>query len=135
MRLVLGTLREEGLLDDTIIMLISDHGDMLGNHNLWAKPPMFEYSAKVPMILVPTANSQRVGQGAVDERFADLSDVMPTLLDLCDIPRPDTVEGRSLVSDPAREHAYCEHYEDQRSMRMVRWQNFKLIYYPCGNRI
>ena len=32
-RLLIGTLREEGVLDNTIVMLVSDHGDMLGNHN------------------------------------------------------------------------------------------------------
>ena len=37
-RLIVGTLREESLLDDTIIMFTADHGDMLGNHNQSAKP-------------------------------------------------------------------------------------------------
>ena len=36
-RLLIGTLREEGILDNTIVMLVSDHGDMLGNHNLWGE--------------------------------------------------------------------------------------------------
>lgn len=133
-RLLLGQLREAGILDDTILMFISDHGDMLGNHGLWCKPPMFEWSAKIPMILVPAAACDSVGHHVRDDRLAELRDVMPTLLDLCGIPCPGTVEGHSLVSGPRREHLYCEHWEDERAMRMVRAGHYKLIWYPVGNR-
>ena len=135
MRLVVGMLREAGLLDNTIIMVISDHGDMLGNHGLWAKPPMFEWSARVPMVLVPAAGDTRVGHHRRDDRLVALRDVMPTLLDLCGIPIPATVEGHSLVSDHRRNHIYCEHFEDDRAMRMVRTDRHKLIWYPTGNRV
>ena len=133
-RLLVGTLREEGVLDNTIIMLVSDHGDMLGNHHLWAKPPMFEWSAKIPMILVPTRHCNRVGHHQVDDRLVELRDVMPTLLDLCGIPIPETVEGYSLVLDYRREHLYGEHFEDDSAMRMIRADRYKLIWYPTGNR-
>jgi arylsulfatase len=133
-RLIIGQLREAGVGDDTIIMFTSDHGDMLGNHGLWCKPPMHEWSAKIPMILAPNANSDRVGHHIRDDRLAELRDVMPTLLDLCDIPVPETVEGQSLISDDRRDHLYCEHWEDARSLRMVRADKYKLIWYPTGNR-
>ena len=133
-RLLIGTLWEAELLDDTIIMLVGDHGDMLGNHHLWAKPPMFDMATRIPMILVPTAAYDRAGHHQVDDRLAELRDVMPTLLDMCDIPIPHTVEGYSLVSDRRRDHLYCEHHEDDRAMRMVRADDHKLIWYPTGNR-
>ena len=135
MRLLIGTLREEGLLDDTIIMFASDHGDMLGNHGLWAKPPMYEWSAKIPLILVPTAGDYRLGHHRTDDRLACLRDVMPTLLDLCGIPIPDSVEGQSLASDERRDHLYCEHFENDQATRMVRADQYKLIWYPVGNRV
>jgi arylsulfatase A-like enzyme len=134
LRLLIGTLREEKLLDDTIVMFTCDHGDMLGNHRLWAKPPMFEYSAKIPMILVPNASSGRTVHHNTDERFAELRDVMPTLLDLCGVPIPKTVEGVSLVSGQTRDSLYCEHYEDEQAMRMIRKGRHKLNYYAAGNR-
>lgn len=134
-RLLIGELREQDLLANTIIMFVSDHGDMLGNHNLWCKPPMLEWSAKIPMILVPTDRYDRVGHHQVDNRLVCLRDVMPTLLDLCAIPIPETVEGHSLASDYQRDHLYCEHYEDERAMRMVRAGRHKLIWYPAGNRL
>ena len=135
-RLLIGALREEKLLDDTIVMFVSDHGDMLGHHGLWSKPPMLEWSAKIPMLLVPTAACQRTGgHHRTDDRLAELRDVMPTLLDLCDIPIPDTVAGLSLIRGEQRDHLYCEHDEDPRkAMRMMRADDFKLIWYPAGNR-
>ena len=134
-RLLVGMLREAGLLDDTILLFTSDHGDMLGNHNLWAKPPMYEWSARVPMVLVPTAGDERVGHHQVDDRLVELRDIMPTLLGLCDIEVPATVEGLSMVGERRRDHLYCEHYEGDRAMRMIRMEQFKLIWYPIGNRL
>ena len=63
-----------------------------------------------------------------------LRDVMPTLLDLAGIPIPETVEGYSLVSAHRRDHLYCEHWEDDRAMRMIRTGRYKLIWYPVGSR-
>ena len=134
-RLLIGMLREADLLDNTIIMFVSDHGDMLGNHNLWAKPPMYEWSAKIPMILMPTAACARIGHHQKDDRLAELRDVMPTLLDLCELPIPATVEGHSLAGDKRRDYLYCEHSEGDRAMRMVRAEHYKLIWYPTGNRV
>ncbi|HHV97560.1 MAG TPA: sulfatase-like hydrolase/transferase [Clostridiaceae bacterium] len=131
-RLLIGTLREENLIDSTIIMFTADHGDMLGHHGMWAKPYMYEYSAKIPMILMPL---DRNLQNKVDDRLVELRDVMPTLLDMCDISIPDTVEGISMIRDKKREYLYCEHSEGENAIRMIRKEDFKLIYYPVGNRI
>ena len=62
LRVVIGTLREEGLLNNTILLFTSDHGDMLGNHGMWAKRLYYEDSANVPMLLVGAAGDERVGQ-------------------------------------------------------------------------
>ena len=134
LRLLIGTLNEEGLLDDTIIVFTGDHGDMLGNHHLWCKPPMFEWSARIPMIVMDTSAYGRIVHGGRDDRLADIADVMPTLLDMCGIPIPSTVEGNSLAGNVRRDHTYCEHHEDERAMRMVRKGDHKLIWYPVGNR-
>jgi len=134
-RVVIGTLREEGLLDDTIIAFVSDHGDMLGNHGLAAKAVFYEDAAKVHLIVVPTADYQRMGHHRVDDRLVELRDVMPTLLDLAGVEIPDSVEGMSLVADSSRSYLYGEHYENDRATRMIRSQRYKLIYYPVGNHI
>ena len=144
-RLLIGTLREEGLLEDTWLVFTADHGDMLGNHRQWAKPPMHDASVRVPLIVVPPSShasdvsgssrgADEVGSVRVDTRLAALRDIMPTLLDAADLEIPATVEGHSLLSDHRRNHIYCEHFEDERALRMVRDDRYKLIWYPVGNR-
>ena len=132
-RVVIGLMREEGLIDDTIIAFTSDHGDMLGDHRQWAKGLMYERSAKVPLVVVPAAKDDRVEPGATDDRLAALRDVMPTLLDLAGIGIPDAVEGWSLIRGERRPFLYGEIYENEPATRMIRDERFKLIYYPVGN--
>lgn len=134
LRVVLGTLREEGLLDNTIILFTSDHGDMLGNHGLWLKRRFYEPSANIPMILLGVTGDERVGYRRVDNRLVGWQDVMPTLLDLAGIPIPETVEGRSMVSPEPRPYFYGEENEGAQASRMIHDGRHKLIYYPAGNR-
>jgi arylsulfatase len=133
-RRVIGCLREEGLLRDMLVMFTSDHGDCLGDHGLWAKRTFLEGAARVPLILAGPVVQRRMGAGTTDSRLAGLADVMPTLLDLCGLPIPPTVEGLSLAGDRRREHLYGEEGEGPAATRMVHDGRYKLIYYPCGNR-
>ena len=133
-RLVIGLLREEDLLDNTIVMFTTDHGEMLGNHGLWGKGNLHEFSVKIPMILMPTTERSDLGQGRLDDRLVVQADVMPTLLELCDIPVPDSVEGLSLIGDERRDHIYGEIWNNDNATRVVRDERYKLIYYPVGNR-
>lgn len=132
-RYLIGTLRLEGILDDTIILFTSDHGDMLGNHDMAAKRIFYESSANIPMILSANKGNPKTGVGVVDDRLVAFCDVMPTLLDLCDIPVPDTVDGESMVGEATRSHVYGECGEDDHASRMIRDERHKLIYYPVGN--
>ncbi len=120
LRLVIGTLREEQLLDNTIILFSADHGDMLGDHGLWAKRLFYDNVANVPMILVGAAGDRRVGHHRIDTRLVGWQDVMPTLLDLAGIPIPESVDGTSMVGDTQREFLYGECGEDAMATRMVR---------------
>jgi arylsulfatase len=133
LRLVIGTLREEQLLDNTVILFTADHGDMLGNHGLWAKRLFYEQAANVPMILVGAAGDPRVGHHRVDERLVGWQDVMPTLLDLAGIEIPASVDGLSMIGAERRAYLYGECGEDAMATRMIRERRHKLIYYPVGN--
>ncbi len=134
-RVVIGTLREERLLDNTIILFTSDHGDMLGNHGQWAKRLFYEDSACVPMLLSGVAGDDRVGHHRTENRLVGWQDVMPTLLDLAGIDIPPSVEGISMVGDKRREALYGECTEGASATRMVHNGRHKLIYYATGNRV
>lgn len=134
LRVVIGTLREQGLLDDTAILFTADHGDMLGDHGLYAKRAMLAGSAGVPMILVPP-RGMGPEPGRVDDRLVSMADVMPTLLQLADIAIPDTVTGRPMLGPDRHAHLYGEALEGQSAMRMVTDGVWKLIWYPAGNRM
>ena len=96
---LLDALEENGILEKTIIVFWSDHGYFLGEKGLWYKRKAFERSVRVPLIIsVP-------GMGA-GERFkqpVELLDLYPTLMDLCELPMTDQLQGKSLrpvLTDP-----------------------------------
>jgi len=132
-RLLIGTLRECNLLDDTIIVFTSDHGDMLFNHGMVAKRLFYEQAAHVPLIFSGKPLQKR--RGEINDKLVCLEDIMPTLLTLCDIPVPATVEGIDALSKAKREYLYGECGEGEKATRMIRKGSYKLIYYPWGNHM
>jgi len=88
---LLGTLREKGIEEDTIFVFTSDHGDMIGSQAHQRKQRPWEESIRVPFLLRYPA---KLGQQPKElDAHIDVTDIMPTLLGLCDLPIPKTVEG------------------------------------------
>jgi arylsulfatase len=135
LRIVIGTLREENVLDDTVILLASDHGDMLGDFGLFAKRTYYESSANVPMVLMGRAGDDRVGHHRVDDRLVGLQDLMPTLLDLAGIRIPQSCDGFSMVGERRRQTLYGDCLENVSATRMLHDGRHKLIWYLAGNRV
>lgn len=91
--LVLDTLDQLKLRDNTVIVFVSDHGFHLGDHGgLWAKLSLFERAARVPFAIIPPQ-----GRAGVSSQVVELVDIYPTLAEFCGLPRPPAVEGRSLM--------------------------------------
>lgn len=82
--------------NNTIVMLVSDHGELLGDHYHWHKIYPYEGAARIPFLL---RAPQRFGieSGSVFDTPVSLEDVMPTLLDMAGVDIPETVEGQSLL--------------------------------------
>lgn len=92
---VLDALRVAGELDNTFVVMCSDHGEMLGDHYLWRKTYGFEGSARVPLVM-RFHDSFDGERGQIIDSPVGLEDIMPTFLSVADVPVPDTVEGRNL---------------------------------------
>ncbi len=90
---LLDTLEETGLAQDTIFVFTSDHGDMLGSQGTERKQKPWEESIRVPFLLRCTGVSARASDALINS-----PDLMPTLLGLCDIPVPASVEGLDFSS-------------------------------------
>ena len=73
---LLDVARETGLLDDTIVVFTSDHGDMLGERGMWFKKVLFENAMRVPLILAGPG----IPEGRISENVS-LVDLMPTFVD------------------------------------------------------
>ena len=84
-------LREEGIEENTLLVFTSDHGDMLGSQGQEKKQRPWEESIRVPFLLRYPALLGR--QPRELGALTDAPDLMPTLLGLCGLPVPETVEG------------------------------------------
>ncbi len=93
---LLATLEEVGMADDTMVVVCSDHGDMLGERGLWYKMSFFDGSARVPLVV---HHPGRVGRRRVSQPVS-LLDVGPTLVELgggWPDGSPAAIDGRSLT--------------------------------------
>ena len=88
-------LREHRLLDNTIFMFVSDHGEMMGDHHFFRKAWPYAGSVRVPLI-VQMPPRFGIKPGTPDE-LVELRDIMPTLLDAAGLPVPSALEGRSMM--------------------------------------
>ena len=85
------TLKESGIENETILVFTSDHGDMLGSQGQIKKQRPWDESIRVPFLLrYPGLPGWRPNE---TDALIDAQDIMPTLLGLCGIPIPESVEG------------------------------------------
>ncbi len=88
-------LRARGLLDDTLLIVCSDHGENLGEHGLWEhRFSMHRTICHVPLLVrFPDARDA----GRVVDDVVRLEDVFPTVLEACGLPLPAGLDGASLL--------------------------------------
>lgn len=95
---LLDTLDAEGLADNTIVVLWSDHGYHLGEHQgVWQKRTLFEQSARSPLIIyAPGMAARSPASSGPCQRIVEFVDIYPTLTELAGIAAPENLAGRSL---------------------------------------
>ncbi|MBT7419285.1 MAG: sulfatase [Gemmatimonadetes bacterium] len=88
---LLQTLEDQGIDDNTLVLFFSDHGDMLGSQGWDKKQKPWEESIRVPFLLRYPALLGTEGRQV--DALIDIPDIMPTLLGLCQLNIPESVEG------------------------------------------
>lgn len=125
-RFLLG-LVEQRLMDDTVIIFTSDHGEMLGDHACSQKARPYQGSVRVPM-LIKGAKRYTGLQPGIREDLVELRDVMATCLDLAGT-QADGLDGVSMLKPVKRESLHCEHEFGVKSFQMMLTRTDKFIWF------
>lgn len=131
----LNTLQEFGQLNNTVIIFASDHGELLGDHNLFRKSMPYEGSTNVPFILADPGNNLGLKRNTINDSVVEMRDIMPTLLDAAGVDIPYTVEGKSILplargnKEGWREYLHGEHSYGDRSFHYITDGKDKYIWF------
>lgn len=109
------SLKQNGLYDNTIIILWGDHGWKLGEHGMWCKHTQFELDNRVPLLLKATSQKSK---GSKVNGFVEFVDMYPTLCELAGLKIPAHLQGKSfapLIEQPNR-----------------KWKEAAISYWPVG---
>ena len=129
---LLTTLRQQGLMENTVIIFSSDQGLAMGSHGLMGKQNLYDAGMKVPLIFsgpgIPTGRS---------DALVYLHDIYPTVCELIGTPVPSGLDGVSFApvlrqkASESRDSVFFSYLAVQRAIRDRDW---KLIRYPQINR-
>jgi len=133
---VISELDKLGLRENTVIVFAVDHGYQLGEKGKWSKAgSLFEMGCRTPfMMVVPGAK----GNGQTCYRIVESLDVFPTMAELCGLPKPEGLEGTSLMpllADPGaawERPGYSVWSEDGRTLHGVAVRTEKFRYAEYG---
>jgi iduronate 2-sulfatase len=129
---VLESIDSLGLKDNTVIVVWSDHGFLLGEQAIWGKHCLYEPALRSPLIVrIPNLPKPGVPSDALVETV----DLFPTLLDLCGIPAFNDLDGQSLraqLMDPAQPSGKPARGFWSNNQRTIRTQDWRYIRYGDG---
>ncbi|HBJ37459.1 MAG TPA: choline-sulfatase, partial [Planctomycetaceae bacterium] len=117
-------LEEAGIADNTIIVIWGDHGWHLGEKDITGKNTLWDRSTRIPLVFAGPG----ITHGGRCQQPAELLDIYPTLIDLCNLPPRDDLEGLSLLpqlqdADQPRERpAITSHNQGNHAIRSQRWR-------------
>lgn len=136
---IMQCLEDTGQRDNTIVIFMSDHGEMLGDHGLYFKGPHFyDEAIRVPLVI---SWPKKFRSGLKVEGLTELVDLVPTLLETAGLEIPERVQGTSLLphltgqADPKhhKDQVYCEYYNSWTHSdaygTMLRTQTEKIVVY------
>jgi len=129
-------LEDRDLLDDTLILFTSDHGEMAGDYNTFGKGNFYEEVIRVPLIIRPPASEGNAPKGRCIGDLVEVTDLAPTILEYAGIDRPMEMPAKSLRPvlegrSSGRESILCEYVtnDQQRRGKCVRTRRYKYAFW------
>ena len=126
---IVQVLEQKGMLENSIIVFTSDHGDHLGDHGLPYKWTMYDSVTRVPLII---KTPETKGHGRIDKDLFSQIDLGPTLLRLVDIPIPSYLDGTQRVERIEKSNNLDKPdavFAEENFVTMIRTDKYKMVYY------
>ena len=122
---MLDVLKQRGMLDNTVVVFSSDHGEMLGDHGMYTKSMPYEASIRVPLLIAAPG----VEGGRISNALVELIDINPTLCELAGLPAQENIDARSLVPILQKQvvETRTETVSAMRNFRCLRTHQYKYI--------
>lgn len=123
---ILDKLRAVGLESNTVVIFNADHGEMLGDHGLVFKGSyMYDEVVRVPLIIRAPG---RLQPGSRISGLVEEVDLVPTVLELLELPPSTAAQGKSLLNHPGKRYAIAEFP----TLKMLRSKDWKLVHSTGG---
>jgi arylsulfatase A-like enzyme len=135
---LLAKLRELGIYDETLVVVVADHGEEFQDHGgFWHGLTLYDEQLRVPLLVKWAGPGPRPPDSAV-EQVVGLLDVAPTILARAGAPVPPAMQGVDLAGDPAQRPernrlVFAEEDHEGNVLRAVRTPEWKLIEANPGN--
>ncbi|MDX1285929.1 MAG: sulfatase-like hydrolase/transferase, partial [Draconibacterium sp.] len=135
---LLNELKEEGVVENTIVFFYSDHGAGIPIHKRW----LYDTGLLVPFIVYCPEKYEHLmphEQGKPSDELVSFIDLAPTVLNLARIPKPENMQGRAFLGEdltPEREYTYSsrdrmdERYDMQRAVRDKKYKYIRYYEFP-----
>lgn len=127
--LVLDAIEANGLADETLVVYLGDHGYLLNDHLRFEKHMMWEPAIRAPLIM---RAGNRFTPGQPSDVLTEFVDLVPTVLDVLQVPQMEGLQGESLLPVLEREtethkgYVFAEFLADNKAM--VRTDDWKYIF-------
>jgi arylsulfatase len=131
---LLNQLEQDNVLENTLIIYTSDHGEMLGDYHCFGKRCFLDSAARIPMIV----NFPGCPKGTTSSQPVSLIDIMPTLLDFAGITGDEKYAGESLIKIQAgscsRQTIFGQYEKEGYASYMALNEHYKYIYSAPDNK-
>lgn len=122
---ILDALERRGMMENTIIIFASDHGEMLGDHGMYQKGVAYEQALRVPLIVAGPS----IPEGKNSDALIELFDLNPTICEMADVKPQENIDARSIL--PLLRGETTEHRQatisSMHNFRSIRTRTHKFV--------